>query len=424
MSLLESARKGEITDEMRYAAERERIDPEKVRRQIARGRLVIPSNPKHIRLRPIAIGEGVSTKINSNVGTSPYDVDLEKERRKMEISLRYGADAIMDLSTGGDLDQIRHSLIKDCPVPFGTVPIYQAIVNHTSVYDVTPDVMLNAIERHARQGVDFVTVHAGVTKDAIPLLGKRVAGVVSRGGAFLISWMLAHDEDNPLYTEFDALLDIAREYDLTLSLGDGLRPGAIADNTDEAQIHELRKLGDLTERAWRSGVQVMIEGPGHIPLHRVGENVRLEKEICHGAPFYVLGPLVTDVASGYDHISAAIGAAVAGMAGADFLCYVTPAEHLRLPDVDDVAEGVIALKIAAHAADIAKGIPGSDVWDLEISKARAMLDWSRQIDLSVNPEKARRYRESSGIRGKECTMCGPYCAIKLFREGHVAGGDS
>jgi len=417
MTQLASARRGEITDEMKAVSKSEDIDPEKLREKIAAGKIVIPANVRHTWIEPIAIGEGTKTKVNSNIGTSNYNVDIQKEKEKLQVSIKHGADTVMDLSTGGDLDVIRQTLLKECSIPFGTVPIYQAIVDHKSVREISPDVMLNAIEKQAKQGVDFLTVHCGVTLDVIPLVKKRVAGVVSRGGAFLISWMLANEKENPLFTEFDALLDIAKEYDVTLSLGDGLRPGGIADNTDNAQVHELKVLGDLTKRAWARDVQVIIEGPGHIPLHMVEKNIRLQKEICHGAPFYVLGPLVTDIAPGYDHITAAIGGAVAGMAGADFLCYVTPAEHLMLPEVEHVAEGVIAFKIAAHAADVAKGLPHSDEWDLEMTKARAALDWERQIALSIDPEKARNMREGSGIDTKECTMCGRYCAIKLFRDG-------
>lgn len=417
MTQMEAARRGEITEEMKSVAADEGVEPEAVRRAVAAGRLVIPANVHHTWLRPVGIGEGVRTKINSNIGTSVYDVDIGKEMEKLRVSRVHGADALMDLSTGGDLDAIRRQLLREWDMAFGTVPIYQVMADAKDVWGATPERMLGAIEDHARQGVDFVTVHAGVTMGAIPLVRKRTLAVVSRGGAFLLSWMMAHDTENPLLTEFDSILEIAREHDVTLSLGDGLRPGGIVDNTDEAQIHELRVLGRLTRRAREAGVQVMVEGPGHIPIHRVAENVRLQKDICDGAPFYVLGPLVTDIGPGYDHITAAIGAAVAGAAGADFLCYVTPAEHLKLPEPEDVREGVIALKIAAHAADLAKGIPTAIERDRAMTEARRDLDWDRQIELAIDPKKARRYREGSHITTEECTMCGPYCAIKMF------GGD-
>jgi len=414
MTQLDAARRGEITDEMAFAAEAEGVEAEYIRRSVAEGRMVIPANVRHTWLKPVAIGPGIRTKINANIGTSVYDVDIEKELEKLRVSRKHGADALMDLSTAGDLDEIRRTLLKEWDLSFGTVPIYQAMADAEGIHDVTGETMLKAVEDHARQGVDFVTVHSGVTRDVTPLVRKREIAVVSRGGAFLLSWMMAHDEENPLYTGFDSLLDIAREYDVTISLGDGLRPGGIPDNTDEAQLHELRTLGELTLRAREAGVQVMVEGPGHIPIHRVEENVRLQKEICHGAPFYVLGPLVTDISPGYDHITGSIGAAIAGAAGADFLCYVTPAEHLKLPEVEDVAEGVIALKIAAHAADLAKGVPGAYEMDLEMTRARCRLDWETQMSLAIDPDKARRYRAESKIDSEECTMCGPFCSIKMF----------
>jgi phosphomethylpyrimidine synthase len=399
---------------MSAVAGSEGVDAETIRKAVADGSMVIPANVRHTWLKPVGIGPGIRTKINANIGTSVYDVDIEKELAKLRVSRKHGADALMDLSTAGDLNDIRTTLLKEWDLAFGTVPIYQAMADAQDVHGVTGEKMIKAVEDHARQGVDFVTIHSGVTRDVTPLVKNRELAVVSRGGAFLLSWMMAHDEENPLYTDFDNILDIAREHDVTLSLGDGLRPGGIPDNTDEAQLHELRTLGALTLRARKAGVQVMIEGPGHIPLHRVEENVRLQKEVCHGAPFYVLGPLVTDISPGYDHITAAIGAAVAGAAGADFLCYVTPAEHLKLPEVDDVAEGVIALKIAAHAADLAKGVPGAYDMDLKMTKARRKLDWEAQMSLAVDPEKARRYRAESKITTEECTMCGPFCAIKMF----------
>jgi phosphomethylpyrimidine synthase len=322
----------------------------------------------------------------------------------------------MDLSTGGPLDTIRTDLLADCPAPFGTVPIYQVMVEAKSLEEVKADWFLDIVEHQAKQGVDFVTVHCGVSRKALPLLKNRVTGVVSRGGAFTVAWMRRHGQENPLLEHYDRLLQIAREYEVTLSLGDGLRPGCLADATDKAQLHELKLLGELTKRAWAKGVQVMVEGPGHLPLHVIQKNVRLQQKYCANAPFYVLGPLVTDVASGYDHIAGAIGGALAATYGASFLCYVTPAEHLKLPEVEDVVDGVVASKIAAHAADIARGLPGALDWDLAMSKARRSLDWKKQIELSINPEKARTYRELSQAQEDQCTMCGRFCAMKVFDE--------
>ena len=320
----------------------------------------------------------------------------------------------MDLSTGGNLDEIRTALLARCPAPFGTVPIYQVMTEANSLDDVKADDLLDMVHHHAQQGVDFVTVHCGVTKGALPLLKKRVTGVVSRGGAFLTAWMRRYQKENPLYEHYDRLLDIAKEYDVTLSLGDGLRPGCLADATDQAQLHELKVLGELTKRAWAKGVQVIVEGPGHLPLNAIQKNVRLQQKHCAGAPFYVLGPLVTDVASGYDHIAGAIGGALAATLGAAFLCYVTPAEHLKLPEVEDVIDGVVASRIAAHAADIARGLPGAADWDLKMSQARRALDWDTQIKLSINPAKARRYRDLSQAKEDQCTMCGRFCAMKVY----------
>ncbi|MGB9293953.1 MAG: phosphomethylpyrimidine synthase ThiC, partial [Desulfobaccales bacterium] len=381
---------------------------------LARGTLVVPANPGHLGLKPLAIGQGVRVKINANIGTSPHDCDLEKEQAKLAAALEFGADAVMDLSTGGSLDDIRTALLAQCPAPFGTVPIYQIMSQAGSLEEVRGDDLLEMVRHHGRQGVDFVTVHCGVTRGALPLLAKRVTGVVSRGGAFLTAWMRRSGRENPLYERYDELLEIAREHDLTLSLGDGLRPGCLADATDRAQLHELKVLGELTRRAWAKGVQVMVEGPGHLPLNAIRKNVRLQQKYCNQAPFYVLGPLVTDVASGYDHISGAIGGALAASLGASFLCYVTPAEHLKLPEVEDVIDGVVASRIAAHAADIALGRPGAADWDLAMSKARRALDWDTQIRLSVNPTKARRFRDLSQARDDQCTMCGRFCAMKVF----------
>ncbi len=375
---------------------------------------MLPANREHRGLKPVAIGQGVKVKINANIGTSPHDVCLEKELAKLDAALKYGADAVMDLSTGGNLDEIRTALLAQCPAPFGTVPIYQVMTEAKSIEEVKGDWFLDMVHHHARQGVDFVTVHCGVTREALPLLKKRVTGVVSRGGSFLVAWMRRHGRQNPLFEYYDRLLDIAHEYDVTLSLGDGLRPGCLADATDKAQLHELKILGDLTRRAWAKGVQVMVEGPGHLPLSAIKKNIRLQQKYCDNAPFYVLGPLVTDVASGYDHIAGAIGGALAATWGAAFLCYVTPAEHLKLPEVEDVIDGVVASKIAAHAADIALGVPGAADWDLKMSRARRALDWETQIKLSVNPDKARLYREMSQAQDDQCTMCGRFCAMKIF----------
>ena len=414
MTQREAALAGKITPAMIAAAAAENLAPEVIRQGLATGTVVVPANREHRGLAPIAIGAGVRVKINANIGTSPHDISIEKEQAKLAAALEYGADAVMDLSTGGNLDEIRTVLMSRCPAPFGTVPIYQVMTEAKSLDDVKGDDILDMVHHHARQGVDFVTVHCGVTRAALPLLAKRVTGVVSRGGAFLTAWMRRFQRENPLYEHYDQLLDVAREYDVTLSLGDGLRPGCLADATDKAQLHELKVLGELTQRAWAKGVQVMVEGPGHLPLQVIKKNVRLQQKYCANAPFYVLGPLVTDVASGYDHIAGAIGGALAASLGAAFLCYVTPAEHLKLPEVEDVIDGVVASRIAAHAADIARGLPGAADWDLQMSKARRALDWETQIKLSVNPVKARRYRELSQAKEDQCTMCGRFCAMKVF----------
>jgi phosphomethylpyrimidine synthase len=414
MTQREAALAGRVTPAMKQAAKREGVTPEFIRQGLALGTIAVPANRVHRGLKPAAIGAGVRVKINANIGTSPHDISLEKEQAKLTAALEYGADAVMDLSTGGDLDEIRVALLARCSAPFGTVPIYQVMTEAQSLDDVKADDLLSMVHHHAKQGVDFVTVHCGVTRAALPLLKKRVTGVVSRGGAFSVAWMRRHGRENPLFEHYDRLLKIARDHDVTLSLGDGLRPGCLADATDRAQLHELKVLGDLTKRAWAAGVQVMVEGPGHLPLQAIKRNVRLQQKYCAHAPFYVLGPLVTDVAPGYDHIAGAIGGALAATLGAAFLCYVTPAEHLKLPEIEDVIDGVIASKIAAHAADIARGLPGAADWDLKMSQARRALDWQKQIDLSINPEKARRYRELSQATSDQCTMCGRFCAMKVF----------
>jgi phosphomethylpyrimidine synthase len=414
MTQREAALADKITPAMEHAARLEGLEPEVIRQGLAWGTLVLPANRKHHGLKPIAIGRGVRVKINANIGTSPHDVSLEKELSKLEAALSYGADAVMDLSTGGNLDEIRTALLARCPAPFGTVPIYQVMTEAKSIEGVKADWFLDIVDHHARQGVDFVTVHCGVTLEALPLLKRRVTGVVSRGGSFLVAWMRRLGRQNPLFEHYDRLLDLAKEYDVTLSLGDGLRPGCLADATDKAQLHELKLLGDLTRRAWAKGVQVMVEGPGHLPLSVIKKNIRLQQKSCDHAPFYVLGPLVTDVAAGYDHIAGAIGGALAATWGAAFLCYVTPAEHLKLPALEDVIDGVVASRIAAHAADIALGLPGAADWDLKMSRARRALDWDTQIKLSVNPEKARAFREMSQAKDDQCTMCGRFCALKIF----------
>lgn len=423
MTQLELARTGVITQPMRQVAQTEKIDPEVLRARVASGTVVIPLNQKHTSIHPVGIGKGLSIKVNANIGTSGDDSDLDEELRKLHVAINANVDTIMDLSTGGDITKVRQAIIERSSVPVGTVPIYEAVVEavkiHGGIIHLTPELIFRAVEDHARDGVDFMTIHAGVTLNALERLRVqgRITDIVSRGGAFLATWMLYHKRENPFFKDFDRLLSVAREYDITLSLGDGLRPGSLVDATDRAQIHELLTLGELAQKAWNAGVQVMIEGPGHIPLDQVETQVILQKRLCKGAPFYVLGPLVTDIAAGYDHIACAIGGAVAGMAGADFLCYVTPAEHLKLPSVDDVREGVIAARIAAHAADIARGHKGSIERDIEMSKARKNLDWNRQISLSIDPAKARAYRSSSKPSSNDvCTMCGKFCAIKIVRD--------
>ena len=418
---MELARRGVISEEMRYIAEREDVSAESIRRKVAEGRIVIPKNVNR-EFPPIGIGEGLRVKVNANIGTSRDLCDVNLELRKAEAAIEAGADTIMDLSTGGDLDEIRRRILREVEVPLGTVPIYQAAIEaqsrHGAIVEMTEDDIFNVIERHAKDGVDFMTVHCGVTRESVERIirQRRLLGIVSRGGTFLTAWIIHNQEENPLYANYDYLLEIAREYDVTLSLGDGLRPGCIHDATDKPQIQELLIIGELVKRAREAGVQAMVEGPGHIPLDQIEMNVKLEKSICDGAPFYVLGPLVTDVAPGYDHIVGAIGGALAAMAGADFLCYVTPSEHLALPSVEDVREGVIAARIAAHAADLVRRREVEARWDYEISKARADLDWERQFKYAIDPLKARMIRESRSPRQQEvCTMCGEFCAIKLLK---------
>ncbi len=418
MTRIELARKGILTDELKAVALAESIEPEKLAEDIANGYSVITRNSLH-KITPLGIGRGLSTKINANIGTSKDRISYGEELQKLEVLTKYGADAVMDLSTGGAIKDFRRTLIGHSEVSVGTVPIYETIVKtvekHGQIVSMKPDDLFAVIEEHAKDGVDFVTVHCGVTQKAIQRLrdDRRILDVVSRGGAFLFEWMIYNDKENPLFEQYDRLLEIAREYDLTLSLGDGFRPGCLADATDRSQLEELITLGELRDRALEAGVQVIIEGPGHVPLNQVELNVRLQKEICKGAPFYVLGPLVTDIAVGYDHIAAAIGGAIAGAAGADFLCYVTPAEHIRLPNIQDVREGVIASRIAAHAADIAKGIPGAIEKDKRMARFRKDLNWEGQISLSFNPDQVREWRSQVPPGEKEvCSMCGEFCAIK------------
>ncbi len=420
MTQLEYARRGQITEAMKACALSEGVPEEVIRQGLAEGTTVITQNVKHRNIPPLAIGKGLRTKVNANVGTSGDHNNIEEELEKVHAAIEAGADTIMDLSTGQGIDETRKAVMKASTVPVGTVPIYQAAVEmprkkNRSMVEMTADDLFEVIERHGQDGVDFITVHCGVTQNSVGRIKKegRLIGVVSRGGAILVEWMDYNKKENPLFEEYDRLLEIAKSYDMTLSLGDGLRPGCLADATDRGQIQELILLGELTERAWAKGVQVMIEGPGHVPLDQIEANVLLQKRLCHGAPFYVLGPLVTDIAPGYDHITGAIGGAIAARAGADFLCYVTPSEHLRLPSVEDVREGVIASRIAGHAADIARGLKGSMEMDCRMARARKSLDWKEQIRLSIDPLRAQKLRESSMPRESDvCTMCGELCAIK------------
>ena len=420
MTQLEYARQGTITEAMEKTAASEGISAETMRQGIAEGTIVITQNLKRRTIAPLAIGKGLRTKVNANVGTSKDHIDIEEELAKVRTAIEAGADTIMDLSTGPAIAETRKTIMQASTVPVGTVPIYQAAVEmpekrRRPMVEMTADDLFEVIEQHGEDGVDFITVHCGVTMNSVERIKKegRLMGVVSRGGAILVEWMNYNKRENPLFENYDRLLEIAKTYDMTLSLGDGLRPGCLADATDRGQIQELLLLGELTERAWAKGVQVMIEGPGHVPMHQIEANVLLQKRICHGAPFYVLGPLVTDIAPGYDHITGAIGGAIAARAGADFLCYVTPSEHLRLPTVEDVREGVIASKIAGHAADISRSLKGAMMQDDCMARARRSLNWQEQIRLSVDPERARKLRESRMPKESDvCTMCGELCAIK------------
>lgn len=413
------ARQGVVTEEMRYVAQTERLDAEFVRSEVARGRMIVAANVNHKNLNPLAIGIAATCKINANLGNSAVVSDADAEVRKMQWAVKYGADTVMDLSTGGNIPEIRQAIVDHSPVPIGTVPTYEALTKVRRIEDLTEDILLETVESQAKQGVSYMTIHAGLLLRYIPMTLSRITGIVSRGGSIMAQWMMYHHRENPWYTIFDDLCEIFKRYDVAFSLGDGLRPGCLHDASDEAQFAELKTLGDLTLRAWERDVQVMIEGPGHVPMDQIEMNIKKEIELCHEAPFYVLGPLVTDIAPGYDHITSAIGAAMAGQAGAAMLCYVTPKEHLGLPNLEDVKQGCIAYKIAAHAADIARKRPGARERDDELSRARYAFDWERQFELSLDPETARAYHDETlpdnGYKAAAfCSMCGPkFCAYNI-----------
>lgn len=422
---MDAARRGIITAAMETVARRELVEPEKLRRLVADGKVVIPANKNHGSLEPCGIGEGLKTKVNINLGVSKDCCNIEAELEKAQKAVELKADAIMDLSCYGKTEEFRRRLVEISTAAIGTVPVYDAVGFYGKELEkITAEEFLGVVEKHARDGVDFMTIHAGINKETAARFKKnpRLTNIVSRGGALLFAWMELNKRENPFFEYYDELLDICRDYDVTVSLGDACRPGSIKDATDASQIQELIVLGELTKRAWEKDVQVMIEGPGHMALNEIAPNMLLEKKLCHGAPFYVLGPLVTDIAPGYDHITSAIGGAIAAANGADFLCYVTPAEHLRLPTLEDMQEGIIASRIAAHAADIAKGVPGAARWDEEMSAARRNLDWPRMFELALDPEKAVRYRsESMPEKEETCTMCGKMCAIRHMNK--VLGGE-
>ena len=415
------ARKGVVTEEMAYVAKREKVEAELVRSEVARGRLVIPANVKHENLEPMGIGIALSCKVNANIGNSSVTGDAAGELRKLEVSLKYGADTVMDLSTGGDINTIRAAIIAASPVPIGTVPIYQTLQNIKKVKELTAADMIDMLEHQAKQGVDYFTIHAGVLVEYLPLVKDRITGIVSRGGSVMAQWMLEHHAQNPFYVHWDKVLEICAKYDVVISAGDGLRPGCLHDASDAAQFAELKTLGELTKRAWEKDVQIMIEGPGHVPFDQIEMNVKKEMELCLEAPFYVLGPLVTDIAPGYDHITSAIGATMAGTAGAAMLCYVTPKEHLGLPNEEDVKAGLIAYKIAAHAADIARHRPGARDRDDALSRARYNFDWKEQFRLSIDPETAQSMHDETlpdeYFKNAEfCSMCGPkFCSMHINR---------
>jgi phosphomethylpyrimidine synthase len=422
---LQSARSGQITPEIEYVAKREDLAPELIRDEVAAGRMVIPANKVHVagRLEPMGIGIAAKCKINANIGNSAVTSNVQEELDKLHMAVHFGADTVMDLSTGKDIDHIRAAIIEASPVPIGTVPIYQMLEElGGNIEEMKPQHFLDMVEHQAKQGVDYMTVHCGVMLEHLSLTMGRVTGIVSRGGSLIAKWMMTHRKQNPLYTHFDDLCDIMRQYDVTWSLGDGLRPGSIADASDKAQFAELNVLGELTERGWKNGTQVMVEGPGHIPMDQIDMNIKEQIRICQGAPFYVLGPLVTDVAPGYDHITSAIGAALAGWSGAAMLCYVTPKEHLGLPNREDVKQGVIAYKIAAHAADVARKRKGAQDRDDALSRARFAFDWNEQFRLSLDPETARSYHDETLPQdtfksAHFCSMCGPkYCSMRITED--------
>ena len=418
---MQLAREGKITDEMKQVAADERIDVEVIRERVAKGTIAIPANINHKGLRARGVGEGLRIKVNANIGTSSTYPDIDPEILKLDEAVKCGADAVMDLSTGSNIDVSRKTIIDHSPIMVGTVPLYQATVRaireHGAVVEMTEDDILETIEKQARDGADFMTLHCGVTRAAIERMRRqgRIMDIVSRGGSFIAGWMLHNEMENPLYEHYDEILDICEKYDVTISLGDGMRPGCTADATDRGQLTELITLGELVDRAWKRGVQVMVEGPGHVPYDQIAANMTLEKRICRNAPFYVLGPLVTDIAPGYDHITAAIGGTLAAVSGADFLCYVTSAEHLALPTIEDVHTGVMTSRIAAHAADLVRNVPGAREWDRRMAEARKVLDWDAQMELAIDPELAREKRGARNKAGEEaCSMCGDYCAVKII----------
>ena len=419
---LPAAREGKITKEMERIAKDEGIDKNALRELVAAGKAVILANNRRKGFTPKGVGKGLSIKVNANIGTSPERVEIKEELQKLKMAQEAGADAVMDLSTGGNLDEIRKVIIQEAGIPIGTVPIYQAVVEtikkRKTITKMIPDEIFDVIEKHGIDGVDFITVHCGVTQSSLERLKKqgRITDIVSRGGAFLAEWMIVNKKENPLYDQFDRLVKIAKKYDMTLSLGDGLRPGCIADATDRGQVEELVILGELCAEAIKNGVQVMVEGPGHVPINQIEANIVLQKRLCNEAPFYVLGPIVTDIAPGYDNITSAIGGALAGYYGADFLCYVTPSEHLGLPTPQDVWDGVIVTKIAAHAADLARGSEKAFKLDKAMSMYRKALDWEGQIKCAIDPDKIKKFRKARGSRDDVCSMCGEYCSMKIMKD--------
>ena len=422
------AREGMITEQMKTVAQTERIEPELVRKEVAAGRMIIPANVNHPEVKPMAIGLAATCKINANIGNSAVTSDVATELKKLETCLKYGADTAMDLSTGGNIHEIREAILRHSPIPIGTVPIYEAVQRVQKVEDITEELLFEVVEGQAQQGVDYMTIHAGILREYLPLVQHRITGIVSRGGSLMAQWMIAHDKENPFYTGYDRLCEIFKKYDVSFSLGDSLRPGCLADASDAAQFSELKTLGELTLKAWEHDVQVMVEGPGHVPMDQLEMNVKKQQELCHGAPFYTLGPLVTDIAPGYDHITSAIGAAMVGWYGSSLLCYVTPKEHLGLPNAEDVRTGIIAYKIAAHAADVARHRPGARDRDDALSRARFNFDWKQQFALSLDPDRAREYHDEAlpqdGYKSAAfCSMCGPkFCSMHISQLIGVTDG--